>query len=49
MTRAFTIPAGSVIEKDAFTPAVGVTAISWAGGSVIVGVLDLLERIELLA
>jgi hypothetical protein len=44
--RAFTIPAGSVIEKDNFTPVVGVTAIYWAGGTVTVGVLDLLECIR---
>jgi len=41
--HAFTIPTGSVVEKDDFLAAVGLIPILWAGKRVTVAVQDLKE------
>jgi hypothetical protein len=44
--RALTIPAGSLVKKENYVPAVGVTDIDWAHKIVTVAVQDFLQRIE---
>jgi hypothetical protein len=44
--RAFTIPSGSLIEKEESFKKLGVVNIEWKGRVVLVQVQDLIERIE---
>jgi hypothetical protein len=44
--RAFTIPSGSLIEKDVLIEAFDLASAEWAGRPVLVPVLDLIERCE---
>jgi hypothetical protein len=44
--RAFTIPAGSLLEKDILIEAFDLTSVEWAGGMVLVPIQDLIERSE---
>ena len=42
--HAFTIPAGSIVEKDDFLATVGLIPIMWSGKRVTVSVQDFKER-----
>jgi hypothetical protein len=44
--RAFTIPPGSLIEKDVLIEAFDLTGVEWAGRIVLVPIQDLIERCE---
>lgn len=46
--QAFTIPAGTLIEKENLIAAIGLTGINWAGKSVSVAIQDFIERSELI-
>ena len=44
--RAFTIPSGSLVEKDILIEAFDLAGVEWAGRIVLVQIQDLIERSE---
>jgi hypothetical protein len=44
---ALTIPKGSLLKKDNYIPATGLTDVGWARRTVMVAVEDFLENTEL--